>query len=195
MTEPAIHVVKVGGSLLDLPDLPARLEQFIGSLPQRVVMVIGGGRAADLVRAFDQMHQLDETTGHWLAVRAMQFNAHMLITQLPNARLAGDIDDCRAAWAANKVAMIDPMTWVDDVPHRWTFTSDSIAAHIALRLRAMKLTLLKSTLPKGDCGVACAAGLGMVDEDFEAASRDVPHIDLVNLRAQPATSRTLKDDA
>ncbi len=33
------------------------------------------------------------------------------------------------------------------VPHRWTFTSDSVAAHIATRVGAEKLTVLKSTLP------------------------------------------------
>jgi hypothetical protein len=204
MTPPAIHAVKVGGSLLDLPDLPARLMRLFEALaPSHVAIVVGGGRAADLVRAFDTAHHLDETTGHWLAVRAMQLNTHMLITQLPDAQLVYDDDACRDAWAAGKLAVVDPMTWVADVPHRWTFTSDSIAAHVATRLKACHLTLLKSTLPKGDCGVACAAGLGIVDEDFEMASRDVPHIELVNLRAQPLaegespwrpTSCTLKDE-
>ena len=47
------------------------------------------------------------------------------------------------------------------------------------------LTLLKSTLPKGECGPACAAGLGIVDEDFPEASKGVPAIELVNLRSQP----------
>jgi aspartokinase-like uncharacterized kinase len=193
MSDPAIHVVKVGGSLLDLPDLPARLTAYIDTLEQCVAMIVGGGRAADLVRGFNKLHQLDETDGHWLAVRAMQLNAHMVMTQLPNAQLVRDTDDCRAAWAANKVALVDPMAWVDHVPHRWTFTSDSIAAHVATRLQATKLTLLKSTLPKGDCGIACATGLGMVDEDFDAASRDVAYIELVNLRARPPASCILKD--
>jgi hypothetical protein len=50
------------------------------------------------------------------------------------------------------------------------------------------LTLLKSTLPEKECGVSCAVGLGIVDEDFEVASAAVGRIELLNLRddAMPA---------
>jgi hypothetical protein len=69
------------------------------------------------------------------------------------------------------------------IPHRWTFTSDSIAAHIAARMGAGRLTLLKSTLPQSECGPACAAGLGLVDADFPEASAGLPSVELVNLRS------------
>ena len=42
------HVIKVGGSLLDLPDLPARLDRWLtargGAKP---MLVVGGGVVAD----------------------------------------------------------------------------------------------------------------------------------------------------
>ncbi len=54
-------VVKVGGSLFDLPDLGPRLVQFLARLPTReIILVPGGGPIADLIRKFDQLHGLGE---------------------------------------------------------------------------------------------------------------------------------------
>jgi len=189
----AIHVVKLGGSLLDLPELVARFTAWReAELGPRGVLVVGGGNAADVVRGFDKAFRLDEEAAHWLAVRAMQLNAHCLAAVLPRCRLVTNPIGCEIAWRAGDLAVIDPLTWLErehaegvPIPHRWTFTSDSIAAHVATRLNARQLTLLKSTLPKGDCGPECAAGLGVVDEDFPAVCGGVPHVQLVNLRELP----------
>lgn len=189
----AIHVVKLGGSLLDLPELVARFTAWReAELGPRGVLVVGGGGAADVVRAFDKAFNLDEEAAHWLAVRAMQLNAHCLAAVLPHCRLVTNPIGCEIAWRAGDLAVIDPLVWLERehaegvcIPHRWTFTSDSIAAHVAMRLNARQLTLLKSTLPKGDCGPECAAGLGVVDEDFPSACSGVPHVQLVNLRELP----------
>ncbi len=186
-----ICVIKLGGSLLDLPDLVARFEQFRAALIDGpALLVVGGAESAELVRAFDRQHHLGEERGHWLAVRAMQFNAHVIAAVLPQAKMAHDVSEAKAAWNENKLAIVEPLAWLEKeeaigfgVPHRWSFTSDSIAAHIATRIAAARLILLKSTLPpRGECGPACAAGLGIVDADFPLASKDVPAIELVNLR-------------
>jgi len=200
----SVHILKLGGSLLDLPDLIARIEvvrriEVTGS----AAMIIGGGDAADVVRSFDQRYRIGETASHWLAVRAMQFNAHVVAAVLPDAVIAGDIEACRAAWAGGALVVIDPFEWLQVeeragivIPHRWTFTSDSIAAHLATRLGAQRLTLLKSTTNKEDTRdvlnyrfatdvrneVFEAVSEGVVDADFEAASRAVPRIDVINLR-------------
>lgn len=189
----AVHVVKMGGSLLDLPDL---LERFAAwrrdELGGRGLLVVGGGEAADVVRGFDKAFNFNEEKAHWLAVRAMQLNAHCMAAALPACRLVTNMIGCEIAWRAGDMALLKPMAWLERehtegirIPHRWTFTSDSIAAHIAVRTGAGKLTLLKSTLPKGDCGPQCAAGLGVVDEDFPQACKDVPRVELTNLRQQP----------
>ena len=66
------------------------------------------------------------------------------------------------------------------------------AAHLATRLEAERLTLLKSTLPPDGCTAAEAAQLGIVDEDFPEASDAVRHIEIVNLRADPPVSCVLR---
>ncbi len=178
-----LHVAKIGGSLLDLPDLVPRFERWRCALSGAMLLLVGGGDAADLVRRFDQQSQLGEERGHWLAVRAMQFNAYVLAAALrcPVARDA-------PSYTHEPLAVIDPLTWLEEeesrhgesVPHRWTFTSDSIAAHVAAQLGAPHLTLLKSTGEASD----------LVDADFaDAVSRFRGRVTLVNLRADPPASR------
>ena len=172
-------VVKVGGSLLDMPCLVQRLVRW---LPRPATIVTGGGGAADTVRHVDQQITLDEQEAHWLCIHAMALHARVLATALRSAgvatRLVADRQTCRDACARGKVAVIEPVAWLEherqhgaDVPHRWQFTSDSIAAHAAKRLGAPRLVLLKSTLP----------GAGEVVPASEAA-RGIGCVELVNLR-------------
>ena len=172
-----VHVVKLGGSLLDLPNLPDRLGTYLQTLGSaHVALLVGGGCAADLARQWDQLHHVGEEAGHWLAVRAMQFNMHLISRVLPNCRIAASPTAIRSAWDQTAIALIEPLEWVqmhdEQIPHRWTFTSDSIAAHVAVTLSADQLTLLKSALP-GDAR-------RIIDEEFKQASAEI-----VNLRAQP----------
>ena len=72
-------VYKVGGSLLSLPDLASRIcavrEQCSDSRP---LLVVGGGKAADLVRDWDRNHQLGQERSHWLALESMKLNEAFL---------------------------------------------------------------------------------------------------------------------
>ncbi len=194
------HVIKLGGSLLSLSDWGERLVRFLASSDEEVlekegkkggqvarcggVLVVGGGGAADMVRAWCATHEIDDATGHELAVDAMRFNAGMVVAVLRKL----DVD---YQWVARGddldrlhdgcLAIIDPVTWLAhaDVPRVWQFTSDSIAARVATDIEAGRLTLLKSTLPNDDDAVASA---GIVDDWFARASASLPWVELVNLR-------------
>jgi aspartokinase-like uncharacterized kinase len=204
-----LTVIKLGGSLLDLDDLIQRLAVVRANrVAGAAVMIVGGAEAADVVRRFDRLYQLGERAGHWLAVRAMQFNAHVVAAAVGDSAMAGDENECGAAWRDGLLAVIDPLQWLQRdemrgvaVPHRWTFTSDSIAAHLASRLEATRLLMLKSRLldrsdtvddgvetnangsGERDAGrVQLAAAWGLVDADFPEASRHLPSIEVINLR-------------
>ena len=66
-------IVKVGGSLFDMPALAANLRAWLSGLPTtQVILVAGGGASADVVRALDCCHRLGEERAHWLALAALR---------------------------------------------------------------------------------------------------------------------------
>jgi aspartokinase-like uncharacterized kinase len=131
-----MRVVKVGGSLFDLPDLPARLRPWLPA-----VVVPGGGAMADAVRELHRVHGLPEETSHWLALRTCGIHAHFLAHLLNLPVIAYPIAG---------PGVLDPFAFCTDdegrpgcLPHTWDATSDSVAARAAELLQA-ELILLKS---------------------------------------------------
>jgi 5-(aminomethyl)-3-furanmethanol phosphate kinase len=166
-------VVKVGGSLYDLPNLGSRLGEWLAGLKaSNLVLVPGGGPTADLVRAWDRQHKLGEETSHWLALRALTCNAHLLAALLPGSRVTRSLDD------AGAISILDMHGWAKSVdhlsdrfPHTWDVTSDSLAVQVAMFGEARRLFLLKSVpLPDG-MNWHEAARKGIVDPFFSRAVR------------------------
>jgi len=186
-----IHVIKLGGSLLDLPELIDRFDTYcLQRLKGAGLLVVGGGKAADLIRHFHQLHPLELSVGHDLCVRAMQLNTHMLVTKLEGGVIVTRPGQCEDVWKQGKLVVVDPYLWLEHeqrehrivIPRKWQFTSDSIAAHLAVRLSAERLTLLKSTLAKGPCDLAAASELKLVDGEFADTASSIPAVEIVNLR-------------
>jgi len=171
-------VVKVGGSLYDLPDLGARLAAWLAELKTaNVVLVPGGGRAADLVRACDRQHNLGEEASHWLALRALTFNAHYLASLLPGSCVIENLEKTDKT----SIPILDmhaSATMVerrpDRFPRTWDVTSDSLAAQVAIVGKASELILLKSVaLPEG-MDWREASRQGIVDPFFSHALSMAP---------------------
>jgi aspartokinase-like uncharacterized kinase len=181
-------VVKVGGSLFDLPDLGPRLRDWLATLStQDVLLVPGGGPTADVVRRFDRCHRLGEETSHWLAVQALALNAHFLAALLPDSDVVGDVDEGSGrpggvcVLDAHRFALADEFR-PGCLPHDWSVTGDSIAARAAVVADARRLVLLKSVnIPEG-MGWAEAGRRGFVDPFFAEVSRGLS-VEAVNFRA------------
>jgi aspartokinase-like uncharacterized kinase len=172
-----VIVVKVGGSLFDLPELGPRLERWLAGLaPADVLIVPGGGPTADVIRALDDLHHLGEEKAHWLALRTLALNARVLADLLPAATVLESPDARR-----RPLAILDPFAFCvaderdrpeEALPHAWSVSSDSIAARVAIRSRARELILLKSvTIPDGTDWDAAAAA-GHVDLTFPGIVRN-----------------------
>lgn len=148
-----VQVVKVGGSLYDLPDLAQRLHNYLKPLADTgpVLLVPGGGRTADVIRWLDPLHGLGEERAHWLALRSLTLNAHFLASILPSGCVVSTLSECLAAWQGQQQPILDPHAFAlgDEgqpgcLPHLWAATSDSLAARVAVVFGASTLTLLKS---------------------------------------------------
>src|SRR5438874_10088336 len=96
-------LVKVGGSLYDLPDLADRLRLLLGYMRNRsYVLVPGGGATVDAIRALDSRHNLGEESSHWLALRALTLNGHFLCQLLTNGQMVADSASALTAWRAGE---------------------------------------------------------------------------------------------
>jgi aspartokinase-like uncharacterized kinase len=193
-----IRVVKVGGSLLDLPDLPHRLRSWLAAQPRaHNVILAGGGPLVEQVRNWNRDLAIDETAAHWMSVDLLTITAHLLHAWLPEIPLVesdlllcqrvGD-DGCTifgpAPWMRHAEPGL-PGTWL---PTSWETTSDSIAGRLAVALRADEFVLLKSDLPKRRAGreLSALAAVGYIDPILALMAPDLPPTRLVNLRAEPA---------
>jgi aspartokinase-like uncharacterized kinase len=189
MTEAPV-VVKVGGSLFDLPGLGGRLADWLGTLRRReVILVTGGGAAAEVVRTLDRIHQLGEETSHWLALRSLGLTARVLAALLPGSAVVGQLSECPPLWRAGDVPILDPFAFATDdegrpgaLPHRWDVTSDSLAARVALVVAARELVLLKSVAIPPGLDWNEAGRCGYVDAYFPTAVRQGLAARAVNLR-------------
>ncbi len=192
MTSSAL-VVKVGGSLFDLPDLGERLDRWLETLSTaEVVLVPGGGAAADVVRDLDRCHRLGEERSHWLALRALTLNAHFLAAVVPAAVVIQDLADAPAMWRELRRPILDLLPFAladerrpDHLPHSWSVTSDSLAARVAVVVGARQLILLKSVSFPARPDWHEAAKRGRVDAHFARltdACAELLEIRAVNLR-------------
>ncbi|MFO0865420.1 MAG: hypothetical protein U0744_12345 [Gemmataceae bacterium] len=182
-------VVKIGGSLYDLPDLGPRLRGFLNSLhAERIAIVPGGGVTADAIRSFDAVHRLGETASHWLALRTLTVNAHFLAEILPNFNVTADVRQPRVLLDAFEYARHDE-AHPNPMPHIWEATSDSVAAHLAWREEADEILLLKSRPWVGDDWTE-AAREGVVDAVFPTYAKRLAaaKVRVVSLRDSARTS-------
>ncbi|MBI3462661.1 MAG: hypothetical protein HY000_06305 [Planctomycetes bacterium] len=192
MTDSPIRVVKLGGSLLDLPGLRERLRSWLDlQTPAGTVLVVGGGSLADAIRTADRLHGLSAEAAHWLCIRAMSLNAHLMAELLPDAVLVQDIRSIRRACEQRRLAILDPWPFIHDeeprlsrspLPCSWDVTSDSVAARLAALLSACELVLLKSALPETGMDLLAAARAGYVDSYFRNAAAWLPAVRCFDLR-------------
>lgn len=153
-----LRVVKVGGSLFSLPDLPERLKRWLAQQPASAnVLLAGGGPLADAVRQWDQRFQLGEYAAHWLCVDLLDTTAQLLHALLPESQLCrNSVSVFEQVTHDLPVIVFAPAIWLREeeaqqaasrLPCSWDVTSDSIAARLAEMLNADELVLLKSAPP------------------------------------------------
>ena len=192
-----LRIIKIGGSLLTWPGLPAALRHWLTTQPSAMyILVCGGGSFADAVREADHCHHLGEVAAHWLCIDAMHVTARLLSELLPETSLCASFAELkeRIHFRAAQTIVFDPREFLRvhepqlpglTLPQNWSATSDSIAARLAVVLSAEELVLLKSTDPPAAAPASSLpelAAADFVDRHFPEAARTVSTVSFVNLR-------------
>jgi dihydroneopterin aldolase len=169
-------VVKLGGSVVRSPELPAWLDA-VAAGKQPIVIVPGGGALADEVRAAQARLGFGDGAAHRMALLAMDQLA-WAVAGLRAGFEVGDTDEAlRASLEHGRVAVWAPYSLVadrSDIPQSWTVTSDSLALWLARRLGAECCYVIKSIDRRGATfGAGQLARDGVVDEAFPVLFKDV----------------------
>ncbi|NOZ40340.1 MAG: hypothetical protein GXP24_08955 [Planctomycetes bacterium] len=202
MSRLPIRVVKVGGSLLNLPDLAERLQEWLAEQsPAHHVLVAGGGALVEQVRQWHKLRPLNDEAAHWMCVDLMTVTAQMLHDWLPEIPLVeddrllcqrvgerGSTIFATADWLRHSEPSLPGRT----LPANWDVTSDAIAARLAIVFSVDELVLLKSALPAGDFEVRKLAEIGYLDPMMVRLASELPPTRLVNFRALPHQATKLQ---
>jgi aspartokinase-like uncharacterized kinase len=186
-------VLKLGGSLLTSPDLVDRVQITVHSLlPTPVLIIVGGGPSADVLRDLDRRFRIPAEKSHWDAIAAMTSNAAMLCRISTSLHLVSNRAEAAEVWAANYVAVLDAFAFLkeeervdasDALPASWDVTSDSIALWTAVRWPATTLVLAKSCEPFSTIVLELVAG-GSIDPWFPHVRHECA-LEWLNLRNDP----------
>lgn len=144
-------VVKLGGSLGEDASLKGWLWNLAEYGGGKVIIVPGGGRFADQVRALQQRWKIDDRTAHRMAILAMHQLGLLFVGLEPRLALSHTEEIAGALHRGKAVVWLPEVTELDrdGIPASWAVTSDSLAAWLAGKLNAKRLVLVKSKIPAG----------------------------------------------
>jgi dihydroneopterin aldolase len=140
-----LAVVKVGGSFCRRPHL-RELATSLGQAGGRAVIVPGGGPFADRVRIEQVRLGCGDAAAHRMALLAMAQFGTALADLAAGLAPATSLPALREALARRRVPVWLPLHLLDGdpgIPETWDMTSDSLAAWLAVQLRADRLLFLK----------------------------------------------------
>ena len=140
-------VIKIGGSLAEEPKVLQKLCLKLSELAKEyaVIFVPGGGRFADVVRAFNKRYTLSNPVSHKMAILAMDQFGLLLSDIMPDSYVFRQLENTRAQTEAEAAPIFLPSTLMfeqDPLENSWAVTSDSIAAYVAKQVNAEKLILV-----------------------------------------------------
>ncbi|MFA4935608.1 MAG: amino acid kinase [Candidatus Methanoperedens sp.] len=122
-------VVKLGGSLIHMAkELVNEIIEYSNSSGEKILIVPGGAIFADTVRKVNASQE----AGHWMAVLAMEQYGYFL----GNGTDAKLVDKLNFDEGVSILLPYNLLKKKDELPHTWDVTSDTIAAWVALQLKA-----------------------------------------------------------
>lgn len=167
-------VIKVGGSLLALKRLNEELAELIQTVKNhQVVLLTGGGPAVKAYRKLCEASGIPQERAHWHCIQLMCDLTNTLCDTFPNSVAVSSWNEAELAWKSDRIPwfIVESFLRSDDkqrdhLPHTWDVSSDSIAAHLAIRHEAELILLKGCALPKRRVTAKALAKRGIVDKWF-----------------------------
>jgi aspartokinase-like uncharacterized kinase len=141
-------VVKLGGSLINAPELSKWLETLVKMSDGKVLIVPGGSVFADAVRTAQQLTHVDDVTAHHLALLAMdQFGLLLAGMNRKLVTASSELEIAERSWQHKGIVWLPcHMVLADEqIAQNWQVTSDSLSAWIARKIGAEHLIIVKSS--------------------------------------------------
>jgi len=143
-------VLKLSGHLIKHREAIRETLRELRSLIRvvRFILIPGGSVFADFVRELQGSMSFSDELAHWLAIKAMEMYG-VYIMDLDESNIlveTYDLAETREAIGRGKIPVLMPYRIVkalNELPHSWSVTSDSIAIYIARLLEASIVILAK----------------------------------------------------
>ncbi|MEZ6138547.1 MAG: hypothetical protein R3C53_26995 [Pirellulaceae bacterium] len=196
-----VRVIKLGGSLLTLPNLREKFHRWCRDHPHSLTLIIvGGGEVVEAVRVVDAANRLPEDFAHWICIDLMQYTARIAHGILGNVEIYETRDELQqiltdstqnsmAPATAPTIAIVQIATCFQPgfsnlgLPENWDVTSDTLAAAFGILYAAEELVVMKSADPPCYDKLEDLAEVGFVDPCFAEIAEGIGQVRFVNLRA------------
>ena len=134
-------VIKVGGGISEHPEALRTLCKKLNEIAKkhRLLIVPGGGEFADVVRGIEKRFATSAYVSHKMAVLAMDQFGLLLSELIPNAIAIASLEKAKDYWKSETTPIFLPSKMMfreEPLEASWDVTSDSIAAFVALRVKA-----------------------------------------------------------
>lgn len=142
-------IVKIGGKILENKEnLASTISQFKhiceNNIVQKIILIPGGGTYANFVRKLDKKISIGDELSHWMAIFAMNYNGIRINQEYLQLTCFTNLNELKKS--KEKIAIFLPYDFLyqlDELPHSWSVTSDSIAVYIAHQLGLKDCFLIK----------------------------------------------------
>ncbi|MCY7369789.1 MAG: aspartate kinase [Polaromonas sp.] len=170
-------VVKISGRLNKDPMLPLWLEMLVQLGGGRVTVVCGGGNFAEEARRAHSHWRFDNNLqAHNMAVLSVAQAAYLALGLEPRLHLAASESDIRRILRGGHTALWLPIESLRQRPDAETSaggTADYMALHLAGRLNAEQLIMVKAEADDASAGVSDPGRTRVLHRSFESTAKRV----------------------
>lgn len=142
-------IVKIGGRILEnkenLESTVLQLKYLCeNNFVKKIIIIPGGGSYANFIRKLDTKLSVGDDLSHWMAIFAMNCNGIRISQKYEDIRYFNNLNELKKS--NERIVIFLPYDFLyqlDELPHSWDVTSDSITVYIAHHLGLKDCFLIK----------------------------------------------------